>query len=852
MHRFLAILVPLLRGAALTLLLAGVGDALTIALGGGADLRAFAFGAVLLALATGAVHEGAGNPPIHASYLWLGLAAALPMFSGLAPLSAIGGLLFLLPLRALGARLSGLFAVSEQPARLAGLHAAGAALALAWAAANGLGLSGYLLAFVAAGLLIVRAPTPAVGGEGDGFERAPRLELRVARFGLGAGLAWLFLLLVPAARAFDSSHAGNDALALLACAACAALGWLTFGALVADSRRVDVWAALATAAAGLVAPFVARTLEDLSQPMAFDGRLRAGLLQTLFHPDAPRLPEEHPAYVPWVMLITVALPVVLAAVALRGTLGRKPTGPDDLAPVLAGAGVALVTFSLPFASVAGTAPWIGTAALAALLGAALCELAARPGPRRLRAGAGLAIVAAAAAWARPFPPPRLEFPIADARAWTIARAADGSALAITARAAAVRIVEHPGADREQYLAHGRNLLTPELDAEGIWTRDVDLALRCAPGARRVLLAGAAHPASLRALARAGVSAAVVAGDPAAVELLRRRDPAGYGLALGSAPSLARARGEFDLVLMRSLAQWDEEVSLLRAWAATQALHHAGEAGACVLALDPEQCVPRVFPSLLAAWRRVFASVHVVIEPDGLRSVRLLLVGFGTARELPEELAPLALPPAWVARAADAGSLSRLLAPLPRVHADLAETAWRLVDELRAERRAAAVLEELAGFAGGDATPTLLRAAALQLAAQEYSTHDTYLQQGAEAIEVSRPALEELALWARAWPQSAWVRATWADAGATLAAKREVGLVEEFVRPLRDELGWREAGITLPLARAALELLDPEAARTLLEEVLAADPVNAEAADLLRVLEGEKALAPDAHEGHEHD
>jgi hypothetical protein len=852
MNRFLAILVPLLRGAALSLLLAGVGDALMIALGGGADLRAFAFGAVLLALATGAVHEGAGNPPIQASYLWLGLAAALPMFSGLAPLSAIGGLLFLLPLRALGARLSGLFAVSEQPARLAGLHGAGAAIALAWAAAHGLGLSGFLLAFAAAGLLIVRAPTPAVGAEGDGFERAPRLELRVARFGLGAGLAWLFLLLAPAARAFDSSHAGNDALALLTCAACAALGWLTFGALVADSRHADIWAALATAATGLVAAFVARTIEDLSQPLAFDARLRAGLLQTLFHPDAPRLPEEHPAYVPWVMLITVALPVVLAAIALRGTLGRKPTGPDDLAPVLAGAGVALVTFSLPFAAVAGTAPWIGTAALAALLGAALCELAARPGSRWLRASAGLAIVAAAAAWARPFAPPQLGFPVQDAREWTIARAADGSALAITARDAMVRIVEHPGASPEQFLARGRNLLTPELDIAGTWTRDVDLALQCVPGARRVLLAGAAHPASLRVLARAGVSAAVVAGDPAEFELLRRRDPAGYGLALGLAPSLARARGEFDLVLMRSSAQWDEEVSLLRAWVATQALHQAGEAGACVLALDPEQCVPGILPALLATWRRVFVAVHLMVEPDGLRGVRLLLVGFGTARELPEELAPLAVPSAWVARAANAGSVSRLLAPLPRVHADLATTAWRLVDELRAERRAGAVLAELAGFADGDATPTLLHAMVLQLAVQEYSTHDTYLQQSAEAIEVSREALEWLARWARAWPHSAWVRANWADVGATLAAKREVGLVEEYIGPLREELGWREAGITLPLARAALELLDPERARALLEEVLTADPANAEAADLLHVLEGEKALAPDAHEGHGHD
>ena len=78
------------------------------------------------------------------------------------------------------------------------------------------------------------------------------------------------------------------------------------------------------------------------------------------------------------------------------------------------------------------------------------------------------------------------------------------------------------------------------------------------------------------------------------------------------------------------------------------------------------------------------------------------------------------------------------------------------------------------------------------------------------------------------------------------------MVETFMRPLREELGWRGPGITLSLARAALEMLDEEGAQALIAEALAAEPENAEALRLKRVLEGTESLAPDAHQGHEHD
>jgi hypothetical protein len=852
MSRFLLSALPILRGAMLAWLLAGLADAMALSLGGGADLRAVAQGAVLLALAVGMLHEGAGNPPLQASFLWLALGAALPMFSALAPAAAIGGLLFLLPLRALGARLSGMLAVEENPAQQLGLHLAGAALGLAWAASQGLGLSGFFIAFGLSGLLTSRLPAPSLEIHEEDMSPPQRGISRFGRFALGAGLTWTFLLLTPAVRAFDASGAKQDAIALLCGLVFVGAGWWTLGTVAAHSPRRAVWAAVAAAAAGLLLPVLVSAIEVLSQPEAFDARLSAGFLRRWADAGAPRLPEEHALYLPWVLLGTLALPAVLAGIAVRSALGRHPVGPDDLAPLLAGAGAALVAFSLPLAA-AGTVPWLGVAAMTALLLAAAAELIGSPSPVPARLGGGAVIVAAAILFARPVPAPVIAYPMQQPVPWLIAQDATGADLTVAGRKAQLRVVVRGGDTPDQHLASGRNLITPELDAPGLWVRDLDLAHSCVEGeVKRVLMAGAPHPASLRALASAGVEAATLALDPAIFGLLRRRDPAGYGLDLSHAPTLARARGRFDLVLLRSEAMWDEDQSLLRPWTATQSRRRLRPGGACVLAVDPAQLVPGILPSLLAAWEKVFARVDLLVEPDGLRGVRLLLVGRLEASDLPAELRPLALTPDWLKAIAGAGSISSLMAPLPRSHGRLSETAWRLVDELRSVRRAQAVLEELSNLAGATPPPSLMAFAALQYAAQEYSSHDTMIGHVDDAVEVSEPALTELLRLARAWPESVWLRATWADAGATLAAKREVALVEQFLLPLRVELGWRDPGITLPLARAALELLDEEGARALIEEVLVLEPANAAALELRRVLDGEAGLAPDAHQGHGHD
>lgn len=850
MHRFLLACFPLLRGAALALLIAGLTDALAVGLGGGADLRVFALGAILIALATGAVHEGAGTPPPSASFVWLGLGAVIPMFAGFAPLAGAAGLLLLLPLRAVGARVSGYLAVAERPGRQVGLHALGAALGLWWAVARGLGPLGFLLVLGAGWLLIVRAPTPALGAPGDGLPRERRLILRIGRFAFGAGLAWAWLLLAPLARAFDGGTAAQDGHAVLTCLVFGALGWLTVGALIAESARCWAWAALAAGVLGLLLPWLTQGIVDLSQALNFDARMRVGFLRELLNTDAPRLPEESIGYVPWVLLSTIGMAIVLGAIALRGALGAQPTGPDDAAPLLAGAGCALVASALPLGAPHGESQWLAHAGVAALLTSAAATLVGQRGAIGLRFATAVGLGVAAVLLLRPPPAPHLEFPQQDVRPWSVARDPQGRPLALAVRGAQARIVEQPADRPEQYLAHGRTLLTPELDHGPKWVREAELALACAPAAPRVLVAGAPHPASLRALAAGGAREAVLAGDPAWGALLTRRDPAGYGLPLGQAPALARAEGEFQLVWMRSQGLWASEHALLTAAAAAQARHRLAPEGVAVLGLDPEQLTPGILAQVLAAWSRAFATTHLLAAPDGLRGVSLLIVGHDQPdATLPPDLIPLALSSAEVQAAA--GGVGGLLGPLPRVRAPLAQTAWRLVDELRATRRSQAVLESLLERSGATG-PSLLRAAAAQYAAQEYSSHDTYLRVGVDAVEVSRAALEELAGWARRWPESAWVRATWADVADTLAAKREVEYVEEFVRPLREQLGWRGSGINLPLAQAALEMLDEEEARLLLEEVLVREPEHPGALHWLRVLRGEEPLAPDAHAGHDHD
>lgn len=857
MNLLSAFAIPLLRGAAVAALVAGLADGWAMALGGGADMYALALGTLLLAIGWGACHRGSARPPARAAFLWLVIGGcALPMLSAWASWSGLFGVVFVLPLRVLGARLSAFLEDAERPALVFGAQALGAALGVAWIAAAGLGFGGFVLMAAIAGFTTSSAPE--VRSEPAGLDLPPwsRVAQYVTGMALGAGLVWGVALLAPLLRVHDASDAFADARAVLTLAAIVLVGWLTLGAFLADRGIGLTLAAAAAAAAALALPAAVRNWLAFSEPATFDALLRQSWLRSLLRTDTPRLPELHFAYVPVLMVVGAALVMLLYATALRAWIGRRPTGPHRLAPSLIGAGIALVVSTLPLLDGEAGAVRVGMAASCALMIAAIGMLVVAESGLLLRAlTAGVVLIAAV--WQlRPPPVPQPGFAIQDAREWSVCADADGRALQAAARGALWRVVgaTAPDGSRSERLARGRNLLTPDLDAPGPWTREVEAALTLRPGAQRMMFAGVPHPASLRAAAAGGVGAAIYAGEAAAARLLAARDPAGYGLEFGQADSVARAPGAYDLILLRADALWDTDLPLLRAGLAAQAAQRLAPGGFCLLALGPEQLAPGILPSLLAAWREIFPRLTLYVIPDGLRGARLLLVA---ARHLegewPAALSALQLTAPMVADIARNADRARLAPPLPRVRAALAGTVPRLADPFAPVRRAAVTLLELApATADASPSPTLLRAYALHYAAQEYSTHDTFVAPGPEAIEVRRAPLEELLRLARAHPESAWLHELWSDAAGTLAAKREVALVEEFLRPLREELGWRDAGITLALARASAELMDEEEARALLAELLAARPADPGALELLRILDGAGSLAPDAHGQHGHD
>jgi len=859
MNLLIASVLPLLRGAAVAALIAGLADSWAISLGGGSAMQALSLGALLLATGWGACHRGTARPPTRASFLWLVIGGcALPMLSAWAPWSGLFGAIFVLPLRVLGARLTAFIAAADRPATVFGAQLFGAALGLAWVAGSGLGFGGFVLAAALAGMTTTTAPAVNAEPEGQDLPLWSRVTQRFSGIMLGAGLYGSFALLAPLVRVHDASDAIADARAVLTLALIAWIAWITLGVFLGEHRSGPVLCAVTASVAAFCLPIAVSNWLAFSEPIAFDGLLRLPALRSLLHTDVPRLPEEHFAYVPLMIFVGAGLPALLLAVTTRGWLGKRPSGPLRLAPLLIGGGIAMVMHSLPIFETGSSAVGVGLFAECALLLAAIGMLTTAETGLAVRAvTAGVALIAAI--WLlRPPAPPQPAFSILEAREWFVTAAPDGSPLQAAARGALWRVVGSEEVDgaRSERLARGRNLLTPDLDADGPWTRELDFALSIHPGARRLLFAGAPHPASLRAAARAGVEFAALAGDAASLALLEARDPEGYGLTLTHVGSIARAPGEYDLILLRSGALWDEDLPLLRASVAAQAARRLSAHGFCLLALGPEQLAPGILPGLIAAWREIFPHVTLYAVPDGLRSMRLLVVAANHAEgEWPEVLRAMQLSPAQVGELVLRSGRAMLAPPLPRVRAALAGTVFRLVDELASVRRASAVLEELAPLSaeGQDPPPpTLLRAYALHYAAQEYSAHDTYLTPGADAIEISREALDELLRLACAHPDSAWMRAIWSDAAGTLAAKREVELAEEFLGPLRTELGWRDTGITLALARAAAEMLDEDEARTLLEEVLASEPSQPAALELLRALDSGAGLAPDAHQGHGHD
>ena len=848
-------------------------DSLAVAFGQGAEAARLASGFLLLALGRGALHRGGGRLPLRAAPLWFGVVGLAPLLAAFAPITAIvAAALLYLPLRALGARLGGRLAARslESPAAAArevGVLLFAAALGAAVVLHAGLGQLGFLVAWLGLLLTTSQRALPDPPREALRMPKAPT-TVRLAVGLLAAAAVLLALFLAPAATSFDLGTARDDAVRFALVAGLFLVGWATLGAPLAELRRGPLVTVLLAAAFGAVAPRVAAQLQHLSDPETFHALVSGERFRSLLGVADPRVPPQHWGFVPLVTLPIAALPAVLAGALLRATM-RPADGPGHLGPALLGAGAA--------AAVAGAAggplPWGGTVAAALAFAAAFLLLPATLPPGGARAGLGGAVLLAAAAFLRPVPQPEPHLPMEGVLEWRVAEV-DGEPLQEDGASGVARIVVRgTGApDDPRYLALGRTFLTPPLDETGPWAQEAVLFSSLAP-AGGAMVVGGLHGASLRELLTSGRDPLALAADPALGRVLLRafpelgRDAETW---LGATPT--RLGGKWPLVLMRTEAPWAVDARLFRTETAAEVRSRLQPGGLAVLSVDAGRLVPGLFPDLVASWRRVFPRLDLFLVPDGLTSVRLALVGSdGTLPPEPQpgseaalaavglplgpgDLELLRLPPAAVEALAAAGRPGDLLGPMPRFRARLGDTAWRIADAFRTQERRAAALGELAALvpddAGGGAA--LMRAVAAQAAAQRYSSHDDLLVFSPDAVEVSAEALATMLELARAHPDSALLRAWWGRAATLLRLKREVELVETYLAALHDELGWREPRVTLALANAALEMLDPEAAAGFVAEVLAEHPADPTAVELRRRIEDQAGpIFPDPHAGHDH-
>jgi tetratricopeptide (TPR) repeat protein len=143
---------------------------------------------------------------------------------------------------------------------------------------------------------------------------------------------------------------------------------------------------------------------------------------------------------------------------------------------------------------------------------------------------------------------------------------------------------------------------------------------------------------------------------------------------------------------------------------------------------------------------------------------------------------------------------------------------------RGQAQVAATLERLARGAADSEHAALAEGLALHAAAQRRSSP---WESQAQAIELDARALELLAQAALAEPPDAFVRALWNELAHILVEKRAVALTEELLPELaRRWAPWWQ--LERALARASLELLDPDGAAESLLRVVAERPLDLDA------------------------
>jgi len=867
MTGFLRAFLSFLLLTALVLVLDGVVACFTEALGGGTKMRLLAALLTFLPLGLGAVHRGAGHVPTRARFLLLGFVGALPLMSGLAPISGLLILAFLLPLRALGAQLHALLAGQRFGMGMSLIALLGA---YSLSTAFPMGLPLYLGAWaLSAGLLryLVSIEQPPA----EATDPSDTLQA----FLLGIGLTSLFFFFRPYFGVLDSGADTPDLSRWLGFALILGFTWATFATGFAESKLRLHALAVASLAMALTLPWWSHMLEAFFQPEAYAKVLASPMLRDWLNSPNPILWEDHWAYGAVTAIAAFGFPTALATIAFRCL-----SWPKALAPFLLGASAALIA-----ALVIGTSTLniLGTLAAGILFATALAS-AGLGHDRPARASVQVAVVLILGGlFLREVPRPEAGFPLQDNFAWSVALEEGSEGMVPLQEAtfnALPRWIERGAGEQlgRVFLADGRNLLQgPREQQEGRLRAAIFAATLGPEQLESIALVGSPAPATTQMLARLSGARMSVACDPpelgAMAFRLSQQEDADRAIAEPEfVSSLTTADGPFDLIMLQGDAWWESRHSVLRSSLLRQAQLRLSDDGVCVFVCRPEQMEVGVLPAWLATFHHVFPDMRMWLVPDSVQSMHLVLAGTlgGEDREWPPQgaLGPaleqactqLMLP---LSTYADRQALEVPLLPdeLPRGRGYLFRAPWHPVDGRLSDtafhpesrdkevRRAARVLEELVGLQAAE-TPSVLSYYAAEIAGQEYSVHDTYLTANPYAIEIDEAALEALLALAQAHPTAASVVQMWQWVAVSLVELREVMWLDTYMSALQ-EVGWEMPFLKLARAHAAMEMLDFEGAVALIDEVLAAEPGHEAALQMRPYAAAEEQIPRDEHAGHDH-
>jgi len=765
-------------------LIAGLIDCVAISLGGSSGNHLLAIGFVLLSVGSGVRFNGAGHTPPRASYVLLGLAGALPLFAGMAPLSALFAALLFLPLRAIGANLG--TAIESHKAN-SSLLLFGSLIGANLIPGIAVGIPGFICVWALTGILQRYYPTKANEGASNSIE----LSELLTPFAGGVAIAMLVLLFLPYATAFDYATTADNTIRGNTLLLMFAISWFTLAAGLADTI-LNLTLRVSSVLLASAAFYSLRFIERLSASETYSRFFQDQRILDFANANSPLLAEENPLYLPLMTVLCFAIPTTLVAVFLRTiTNGRK-----HFSSTLCGIAAAFIIIAIAPREMALSSR------LALTVGSFIVVfILSFKQVRSNKLAAATAAVASITACL--FLPatnwqPTINLSARSNHTWI---AAEGSSVA--------------------QLSHiERQLSTTYQDQDYLVSFDGRVATTPLPNNHRSSLQSDEFINSLTA----DNHNPILISDP---------------------EQLVNSAGGHSLIKLYAGAQFISRRSLLRHELFRQASMRLAEDGLCALRIAADELTPRVAPQIAQSFSDVFSSSKVFVYSDTLEIPYLIFVGSNQEITISES----------------AKATEVTLASNTNVDAWMLQGPWRPVDYLLAanhpvlnpkvsnHHRASAVLTDLASHQA-DGTESLLRFYAAHLQSQEYSVHDTYLQDNPLSTETTDAALAELMIVTKLHPNSLQLQQLWRNVGLVLVESREISWIDAYFGDLHEQ-GWDDDFVLLSLAHAALESLDFDVASSLCKTILESDPQHLAAGALLELAQNQQQVPRDGHVGHNH-